>query len=382
MEHKNKLSIFLPLSLRFYGGGEVIAINISKGLRKYGLDTIIYENESFNGPFRVDDDFLAQQGIVYKKIKYEKLNKLELLFLQQYPFWKTLDNSPVNLIFIYRPPSFGQIKELNKSKSKKIFLLHGIGLEKLRFTNPVIIAYQLYMRFQLLFIKKNFLRGGNYIQVLNSFQREILLRYGYPQHRIFLIGNGINTNNYYVARNDSQFIVLFVGRLENTQKGIKRLIKVVKYVKKKIPEITFTIIGSGKFSSEMEKYDFINYLGFVTEERKRQELANANLFLVTSNLEPYHLAVLEALFSGLPVVSTPVAGPSEIIKISEDFGRSVSFNSKALGDAIVDYYNQWKSYPKGYFERKKARSLKAKSVFSMEIMVENYAKMIFNVIKD
>ncbi|MGC9124404.1 MAG: glycosyltransferase family 4 protein [Thermoplasmata archaeon] len=377
--YSKKLGLFTGFPINFYGGGEVTIINISKGFQSHGLDNIIYENESFEGPLRINDDFLFQKNISYQKIKFEPTNKLFNRLFQPIPPLETLNNHPINLIMIWRLPSLRQMKKLNKSNSKKIFLMHGIGLERIRLLHPLIIAYQIYMRIQLLLIKKSFLQGNNYFQVINTFQKEILLKFGFPQERIFLIKNGIDINDYYVGKNDTQFNVLFIGRLENIQKGISRLIKVAKYVKKIRPEINFIVAGSGEFSSKLKNFNFINYLGFITEEKKVHELANANLFLVTSNIEPFSLVTLEALFSGLPVISTPVTGPSEIIRSFNDFGKIAGFNSKVIGNIIIEYYNKWKSNTQEYYERKIARSIQAKRMFNANIMIENYVKMVFQV---
>ena len=175
-----ELGLFLPSSLRFYGGGEIFLIKISKGLNNSGFKNTIYENESFTGPFRVDDSFLEKVGIKFQRIKFQKLGKFGQLFFHSMPFKESLGKHSINLIVIWRLPSRRQMKKLNCSDSKNIFLMHGIGMNKFRMSHPVIGAYQLYMSIQLHPISRLLLRGNNFFQVLDKFQRRNLINAGMP----------------------------------------------------------------------------------------------------------------------------------------------------------------------------------------------------------
>ena len=76
-------------------------------------------------------------------------------------------------------------------------------------------------------------------------------------------------------------------------------------------------------SSQRENVEF---LGFISEERKREKLREANLLILTSNLEPFGLVILEGLASGLPCVATPVEGAMEILGRDQIFGTISSFD--------------------------------------------------------
>lgn len=377
---QKNIGIFTANSLRFYSGGEIILINISKGLADLGIENTIYENESFPGPFRVDDSYLKDREIEFERAKFQPVNRFSSFFFQQIPFKKCLEINPVNLIIIWRLPSRRQMKELNSSLSKKIFLLHGIGFEKLRLSPALMLAYQFFMRIQLILIRKPLLQGNNYFQVINRLQKKILIHTGLPEDRIFLIENGIEPEKYSAIKNNLRFNVLFIGRIENLQKGIKRLIRVAKYVKRRNDDISFTVIGGGKYSSKIKSVHLINYLGFVSEETKIAELSNANLFVMTSNTEGFPLTVLEALFSGLPVVSTPLAGVIDIMESSGDFGKMPGFSPRKIGEEVLNYYREWKSNPDEFFKRKVSRSYNSKEKFDQEKMMMKYYDMINKVL--
>ena len=65
----NTVAIFHPLSLNFYGGGEVSIMNISKGLEQAGIGNVIYEDDAYSGLVRVDDSFLRREGVRFERVK-------------------------------------------------------------------------------------------------------------------------------------------------------------------------------------------------------------------------------------------------------------------------------------------------------------------------
>lgn len=372
----NTVAIFHPLSLNFYGGGEVSIMNISKGLEQAGIGNVIYEDDAYSGLVRVDDSFLRREGVRFERVKMSNGSRLHNLLFQPMPLAEMLDEHTVNLIMLRRVPRKSDVRECNRSNSKKIFLFHGIGLERLRLNNPVIMAYQIYMRLQLLRIRKLLINGQNFFQVLNSFQEGFLLKLGIPAERIFLIENGMKFDGYAVRRNDSNFQVLFIGRTENLQKGIKRLLRVAKLSRKRGENITFKVVGSGSYNFRSRDLSLVSYLGFVPEERKLAELSESNLLIMTSNMETFGLSLIEGLFSGLPAVTTPVSGPTTILRHSQDFGTVSTFSSKKLSEDVLKYYEKWKFDPSRYFEEKIKRSTNSKTYFGVARMIYDYAKMI------
>jgi glycosyltransferase involved in cell wall biosynthesis len=374
------VGIFHPLSLKFYGGGEVSIINISKGLEQMGIKNVIYEDESYTGPERVDDAYLKHAGINLQRVKMSSPSKLHSFLFQPMPSPEMLDKHTIVMIMLRRVPSRYDMRNSNRSNSKKIFLLHGIGLERIRFSDPVVMAYQLYMRLQLFIIRRLLINGQNYFQVLNPFQRGFLIKMGVPAERIFLIETGMKSDEYAVMRNDSNFQVLFIGRIENLQKGIKRLLKVAKLTRRKREDIVFKIIGSGSYRLRGRELSLVSHLGFVPEERKISELAGSNLLIVTSNIETYGLSLIEGLFSGLPVVTTLVSGPSGILRHSQGFGAVSSFSPKRLSEDVLKYYDEWGNNKQRYFDEKVERSKKARELFNLENMVDMYTGMIKDIL--
>ena len=166
----------------------------------------------------------------------------------------------------------------------------------------------------------------------------------------------------------------------NVKKGIKRLKNVMSLVKKSDESIKFNIIGTGKDGRMLNGLGGnINILNGIDDQRKNKIIAFSNLALVTSNLEPYSLVVLEFLTSGVPVVTTPASGPTYILSKDQSFGKVVSFSAKCLAKSIVSYYQEWQRDKELYFSKRKDLYHKARNMFNSKDMLESYRNMIIQV---
>ena len=117
--------------------------------------------------------------------------------------------------------------------------------------------------------------------------------------------------NYY-------YDIIFVGRLtypKNPQKFVEIIAKLCKY----FPYVRAAMIGSGKDHDEitplinqnrLEKN--IELLGFVDNPYKI--MSCSKIQMITSEWEGTPMCALEAMFLGLPIISTPVDGMKDLIK--------------------------------------------------------------------
>lgn len=119
------------------------------------------------------------------------------------------------------------------------------------------------------------------------------------------------------------FILLFLSRIER-KKNLEGLLQALRLVISKNRDVTLNIAGDGdlQYISSLQALardlaidDHINWLGYVDGDRKRDVLAAASAFVLTSYSENFGVAVAEALAAGLPcVVSQGVALSAEVEK--------------------------------------------------------------------
>jgi len=369
--------IWLESNLNYYGGGERIAIVICNYLYFKGFDAAIIENSRFSLKARVTDSFISE-NCHCQVLKKEFVNPGLLSKLQQdLPEVRDLiKESGVSLMFLRRIPPNQYLREIKNKKVSVILCLHGIALEGFRFTSPIIIAHQILMRFQLRRLA-HYVRGNIFVQVFTKNVRHYLVNHGASSDNVMVIYNSIGPAHFSVGRNDSEFRAIFIGRIENIQKGISTLLKVANLLESLNNNIRLVIVGTGRDDKMLVKFPNNSYvLGNITDESKYGQLSSSNLMIITSNLEPFGLVALEGLFSGLPIVSTPVSGTVEIISNENDFGTISTFSPSDLAFCINKYYENWLSNKRKYYDQKIRIREKSLKLFNREPMSESYESAV------
>ena len=169
-----------------------------------------------------------------------------------------------------------------------------------------------------------------FIPINNQVQSK-LLNIGVPKDKITLIPNSVDTERFENLPSPNIFlnkigacskdeILLMVGRID-WQKGLDSAIKTFARVHKDNKNTKLVIVGKdfgfqGHLQDLAEKYNIYSkviFAGDLDEETLHSAYASAKVLLMTSVYEGLPTVLLEAMASGLPVVSTPLIGISEII---------------------------------------------------------------------
>jgi phosphatidylinositol alpha-mannosyltransferase len=114
--------------------------------------------------------------------------------------------------------------------------------------------------------------------------------------------------------------VLYVGRLEH-RKGVKYLIRAFAELQSRQPSVRLLIAGDGpdRERLEMEVTELglkhVEFLGFITEERKRRLLQESDLFCSPAIFgESFGIVLLEAMASNLVVVAGDNPGYESVMQ--------------------------------------------------------------------
>ena len=139
------------------------------------------------------------------------------------------------------------------------------------------------------------------------------------------------------AEQKNKFTICMLGRL-NTQKRHDRAISVAKTLKELGYDFELWIIEDGELREKLENQiieaglqDVVKLKGFINPPYSM--LAQADIFLNTSEAEGFSLVVAEAFCLGIPVVSTNVSGPRELLGDSE-YGILTSQEEKDIASAV------------------------------------------------
>ncbi len=107
-------------------------------------------------------------------------------------------------------------------------------------------------------------------------------------------------------------VLLYVGRLA-PEKQIEQIRAVLEHV----PGTRLALVGGGPHQENLERYFAglpVKFAGYMTGERLASAYASADIFVFPSAFESFGLVILEAMASGLPVVSSRVGGAQDMIQ--------------------------------------------------------------------
>jgi glycosyltransferase involved in cell wall biosynthesis len=122
-----------------------------------------------------------------------------------------------------------------------------------------------------------------------------------------------------VNRNGGPLRLLFLGMITEG-KGIFDLLDVLKVNSDTLNgRVTLTVGGNGDVEGlkrAMQSFGKgeIEFAGWVNGEKKKELLANCDIYILPSYNEGLPMSILEAMTFGKPIISTPVGGIPEVVK--------------------------------------------------------------------
>jgi len=161
--------------------------------------------------------------------------------------------------------------------------------------------------------------------------REEAIRFGISPERIHLVPNGVDGRQFHPASSeeraaarsalglDCERLVLYVGRL-SAEKNPLALLAAWAAVDTKAREgALLALVGDGPDRDQVHAITHMrNLAGNVVLAGNRSDVANwyraADVFVISSHLEGLSNTMIEALASGLPVISTRVSGSSLLVE--------------------------------------------------------------------
>jgi glycosyltransferase involved in cell wall biosynthesis len=214
-----------------------------------------------------------------------------------------------------------------------------------------MVSFNWFLR---IFEEKMLERANKIIAVSHFTKRELLEYYKVPEKKIRVIHNGVDVNKFKPAKDKRKIkeelgfkgddlAIVSVGRLY-ARKGLFTLIESMPAVVKRFKNAKFIISGKGQ-SDEMRK--LVNYAdrigvkgsiiftGYYPDKKLPKLYQAADVFAFSTFYEHHPFAVLEALSTGLPVVTTRVGGIPETIESGKNGFLVEPFNPKQFADRIL-----------------------------------------------
>ena len=170
-------------------------------------------------------------------------------------------------------------------------------------------------------------RFANTITVLTSYEKQQLTQsFKIPAQKVQIIPNGLNLDEikekqkaelpveYTPLFENKKFTFISVGRL-NPIKNQSLMIQSFIELNKKYPDTQLIILGEGELRTQLEKEIWYNPNIYLLGNQQNifPFLMKSDCFLLSSLSESFSLAILEAMASWLPIISTKTQWPKDIL---------------------------------------------------------------------
>lgn len=191
------------------------------------------------------------------------------------------------------------------------------------------------------------------IIAVSEYSADDLVSRGLTRSKIEVVPNGVDTDTYHPGPSSIEFeewntVLLYVGPLME-RKGLRYLIRAMPDILNDHPNTGLVLVGGGdndsleQLAERMGVRDNIRFEGFVPEDDLPDYYRAADVFVFPSLLEGFGMVLVEAMASGLPVVSTTATAIPEVV---DDAGllvppRSESELASTISSLIKEGVDPW-----------------------------------------
>lgn len=208
----------------------------------------------------------------------------------------------------------------------------------------------------------------------------------YQPDLIFSIPNGCDIKLKKRKSKNDKFRILYIGNLQSS-KGIIEVVNAMKYIQKFNLNVQLKVAGRWR-DEDTQKYCLdmckknqlpIKFYHEVDHTNKYEFYAEADLFVFTPREPEGHpWVIVEALGSGLPIISTDKGVISDSVINMENGFIVDSNNPEAISNKILELY-----YDKNLLKamKEKSREIYSKN-YTEAILVENFSNCFNTLIKE
>ncbi len=345
---------YLPLS----GGTGAYVYYLSNELMKHGNSAYVVTGYEESRDVKINEQhyvfFLkipkapVVKSFLFAASAFRKLNQV----CGRFPVDITHVNLPLVPSFAV-PRGFGKtlVSTVHSTWKGEAEAIKGEPYGRLNSNEKFMVSFNWFLR---IFEEKMLERSNKIIAVSDFTRKELRQYYKVKEAKIRVIHNGVDVNKFKPTNGkrkikkelgfkSDDIAVLSVGRLY-ARKGLFTLIESMPAVVRRFPRVKFIISGKGQ-SNEMKKLvvhakrlgvkENIIFTGYFPDSKLPKLYQAADVFAFSTFYENLPFAVLEALSSGLPVVTTNVGGIPEMIKSGKNGFLVQPFNSKELAHKIL-----------------------------------------------
>jgi len=188
--------------------------------------------------------------------------------------------------------------------------------------------------------EKRGLKAAQQVFVLSEYTRAAVESICAPE-KVSLAPCGVDTDRFRPEPDPTGNYLVCVARFSDPRKNVRLLLEAYATVRKKIQNTPdLYLIGdpptneSQAFLQSLDLAEQVQLIGPKAGEELAALMRNALFFVLSSNEEGLGIVILEAMASGIPVVSTDCGGPASAIKEGETGFLTPVRDARALAAAM------------------------------------------------
>jgi glycosyltransferase involved in cell wall biosynthesis len=373
--NENKIRILHLIETGGPGGAEKVLLNIVKHINSRQFSSLV---------------MVPRKGWLYETLKK---HHLETRVLESHRSWDVgfllklsslIRKEKINLIHSHLPGmNFYSCLAGRITKRPVIVTYHGMieDGDKRKWKN----------------IFKNFMVRNTAAQVVtvsDYLKKELIKKIGVDPNKIVTLYSGIDFNAFGPTKSsvelrqklglpESTPLVGTIGNIRKS-KGYEYLMRSVKLVVQKMPNVFFLIVGEkeeklfhelNKLTEKLGLKERIKFLGF------REDVADClnilDIFVLSSTTEGFSIATVEAMSLAKPVVVTDCGGPREIVTDGQTGFLVPPGDHKSLAEKIILLLRNQKLRE----EMGNQAQIWVRKKFSLEENIKNYELLYINCMK-
>lgn len=183
--------------------------------------------------------------------------------------------------------------------------------------------------------------------------------HGLKNDNYVVLPNVVNLDMFHINQKCTDAInhvptIIHISCFEDKSKNISGLLESLKIIDDKGIDFQCKLIGEGmdlnlmkEKAKNLQLINKVSFTGLLQGQALANELSSGDFLVLSSNYENMPVVILEALASGLPVVSTNVGGIKEMIDDTKGILVEPR-NKEALAEAMIKMIETHKNYDANY----------------------------------
>ena len=285
-------------------------------------------------------------------------------------YYKKPENKILSLIRFYRA-NMKALKLCKKPDLIHVHILTRLGviawIQKILHKTPYIITehWSRYLPGNDFggFLRKLFtkivVRNAETVTTVTENLAIAMRHHGLKNDKYVVLPNVVNLDMFHINKKNTDATshvptIIHISCFEDKSKNISGLLESLKIIDDKGIDFKCKLIGEGmdlnlmkEKAKELQLINKVSFTGLLQGQALADELSSGDFLVLSSNYENMPVVILEALASGLPVVSTNVGGIKEMIDDTKGILVEPR-NKEALAEAMIKMIETHKNYDANY----------------------------------